>query len=116
MDEHSSDQVKYCSALYSHIGKEKRREQTEMRFHIKERTWSPPEVLIVRDDEGSAVFEIRGAFANLKDDLVLFDRATAQELARAYIRQHMPSLSLHYEISRNGQVWASMHDRFRLFH
>ena len=87
-----------------------------MRFHIKERTWGPSEVFIVRDDEGSAIFEIRGAFANLDDDLVLIDRATAQELARAHIRQHMPSLALHYEIYRNGQMWVHMHDRFRLFH
>jgi hypothetical protein len=74
-----------------------------MRFLIKERTWSPPEVFIVSDDEGSAVFEIREVFANLKGDLVLFDRARAHQLARAHIRQHMPSLSLHYENSRNGQ-------------
>jgi membrane-associated phospholipid phosphatase len=28
----------------------------------------------------------------------------------------MPSLALHYEIHRNGRLWANMHDRFRFFH
>jgi uncharacterized protein YxjI len=87
-----------------------------MRYHIKERAWSLPEVFIVRDDEGSAVFEIRGAFVNIDDDLVLIDSSTSQELARVHIRQNMPSLTLHYEIHRNGQLWAHLHDRFRLFH
>ncbi len=87
-----------------------------MRFHIKERAWSLPEVFVVRDDAGNAVFEIRGAFVNIDDDLVLIDRSTRQELARAHIKQHMPSLALHYEIYRNGQLWAHIHDRFRLFH
>jgi uncharacterized protein YxjI len=87
-----------------------------MRYHIKERAWSLPEDFIVRDDEGSAVFEIRGAFVNIDDDLVLIDCSTSQELARAHIRQNMPSLTLHYEIHRNDQLWANLHDRFRLFH
>lgn len=71
---------------------------------------------MVRDDGGSAVFEIRGAFMNIDDDLVLIDSSTSQELARAHIRQNMPSLTLHYEIHRKGQLWAHLHDRFRLFH
>jgi uncharacterized protein YxjI len=32
------------------------------------------------------------------------------------VKQHMPSLALHYEIHRNGRLWANMHDRFRFFH
>ncbi len=87
-----------------------------MRYHIKEREWSFPEDFIVRDDGGSAVFEIRGAFVNIDDDLVLIDRSTSQELARAHIRQHVPTLTLRYEIYRNDQLWAHLHDRFRLFH
>jgi uncharacterized protein YxjI len=87
-----------------------------MRYHMKERAWSLPEDFIVRDDGGSAVFEIRGAFVNIDDDLVLIDSSTSQELARVHIRQNMPSLTLRYEIHRNGQLWARMHDRFRLFH
>ena len=87
-----------------------------MRFHIKERTSGPSEAFTVRDENGSDAFEIRGAFAKLDDDLVLIDRATTQELARAHIKQRMPSLELNYEIYRNGQLWARMHDRFRLFH
>ena len=87
-----------------------------MRFHIKERAWSLPEDFVVRDDDGSAVFEIRGAFVNIDDDLVLIDRSRRQELARAHVKQHMPTLALHYEIQRNGRLWANMHDRFRFFH
>lgn len=87
-----------------------------MRFHIKERAWSLPEDFVVRDDDGSAVFEIRGAFVNINDDLVLIESSTRQELARAHVKQHMPSLALHYEIHRNGQLWANMHDRFMFFH
>lgn len=88
----------------------------EMRFHIKERAWSLPEPFIVSDDAGSAVFEVRGTFSTIYDDLVLIDRATGQELARAHIRQHPLLLTLHYEIYHNGQLWFSMLDRFRLFH
>lgn len=87
-----------------------------MRYHIKERAWSLPEDFVVRDDDGSAVFEIRGAFENIDDDLVLIDRSTRQEMARAHVKQHMPSLALQYEIHRNGRLWANMHDRFRFFH
>ena len=116
MDEHSGDHLNTAQHSTHTQRKEKKRELTEMRFHMKERTWDPPEVFIVRDDECSALFEICGEFANIDDDLVLIDRATAQELARAHIRQHMPSLTLHYAVYRNGQVWAHMHDRFRLFH
>jgi uncharacterized protein YxjI len=47
-----------------------------MRYHIKERAWSLPEDFVVLDDDGSAIFEIRGAFVNIDDDLVLIDRST----------------------------------------
>lgn len=87
-----------------------------MRFHIKERAWSLPEPFIVSDDAGSAVFEVRGTFSTIDDDLVMIDRVMGQELARAHIRQHPLLLTLHYEIYRNGQLWFSMLDRFRLFH
>ena len=88
----------------------------ETRFHIKERAWSLPEPFIVSDDAGSAVFEVRGTFSTIEDDLVLVDRATKQELARAHIRQNPLLLTLHYEIYRNGQLWGSILDRFRHFH
>jgi uncharacterized protein YxjI len=104
------------SVVLVSIGERKRRYPTEMRFHIKERGWSLSEAFVVRDDVGSAVFEIRGAFVNINDDLVLIDRSTSKELARAHIRQHPLLLALHYEIYLNGQLWASMLDRFRLFH
>ena len=95
---------------------EKRRYPVETRFHIKERAWSLPEPFIVSDDAGSAVFEVRGAFSTIDDDLVLIDPAAGQEVARAHIREHPLLLTLHYEIYRGGRLWASMLDRFRPFH
>ncbi len=87
-----------------------------MRFHIKERGWSLPQPFVVSDDAGSVVFEIRGTFANIDDDLVLIDCAMRRELARARIRQNPLLLTLHYEIYCNGKLWASMLDQVRLFH
>ncbi len=94
----------------------KRRYLTEMRYHIKERAWSLPEAFSVRDDGGSAVIEIRGSFVNIDDDLVLIDGSTSQELARVHMKQNPLLLTLHYEIHRNGQLWAKLRDRFRFFH
>jgi uncharacterized protein YxjI len=84
-----------------------------MRFHIRERAWTLTEAFVVRDDAGNAVFEVRGKFFHIGDDLVIFDRYSGQELAR--IKQRVLSLMPHYEIYRNGQPWASMHEQFRLF-
>ncbi len=84
-----------------------------MRYHIRERAWSLTEAFVVRDDSGNAVFEIRGKFFHIGDDLVMFDRHTGQELV--HIKQRVLSLLPHYEIYRNGQHWASMHEQFRLF-
>src|SRR5215467_3651373 len=83
-----------------------------MRFHIRERAWTLTEAFVVRDDAGNAVFEVRGKFFHIGDDLVIFDRSSGQELAR--IKQRVLSLMPHYEIYRNGQHWASMHEQFRL--
>src|SRR5260370_27833206 len=84
-----------------------------MRFHIRERAWTLTEAFVVREDAGNAVFEVRGKFFHIGDDLVIFDRYSGQELAR--IKQRVLSLMPHYEICRNGQPWASMHEQFRLF-
>lgn len=84
-----------------------------MRFHIRERAWSLTEAFLVRDDAGQPVFEIRGKFFHIGDDLVMFDVRTGQELV--HIKQRVLSLLPHYEIYRNGQLWASMHEQFRLF-
>ncbi len=51
-----------------------------MRFHIKEWAWSLPEPFVVSNDAGSTVFEVRGTFATIDDDL-LVDHSTGQELA-----------------------------------
>jgi len=84
-----------------------------MRFHIRERAWSLTEAFVVRDDTGQPVFEVRGKFFHIGDDLVMFDIRTGQELV--HIKQRLLSLLPHYEIYRNGQLWASMHEQFRLF-
>jgi uncharacterized protein YxjI len=84
-----------------------------MRYHIRERAWSLTEAFVVRDDAGNAVFEVRGKFFHIGDNLVMYDRYTGQELVQ--IRQRVLSLLPHYEIYRNGQHWASMHEQFRLF-
>lgn len=84
-----------------------------MRFHIKERAWSLTEAFVVRDDGGNPVFEVRGKFFHVGDNLIIYDCRTGQELAQ--IKQHILSLLPHYEIYRNGQHWASMHEQFRLF-
>ena len=84
-----------------------------MRFHIRERAWSLTEAFVVRDDAGQPVFEVRGKFFHIGDDLVMFDIRTGQELV--HIKQRLLSLLPHYEIYRNGQLWASMHEQFGLF-
>ena len=84
-----------------------------MRFYIKEKVWSPTEAFVVRDDAGNAVFEIRGKFFHIGDDLVMVDSSTGQELI--HIQQHVLSLMPLYEMYRNGQLLASVHEQFRLF-
>lgn len=84
-----------------------------MRYHIRERAWSLTEAFVVRDDSSNPVFEIRGKFFHIGDNLVMFDRYTGQELV--HIKQRVISLMPHYEIYRDGQLWASMHEQFRLF-
>ena len=84
-----------------------------MRYHIRERAWSLTEAFVVRDDAGNPVFEVRGKFFHIGDDLVMFDRYSGQELV--HIKQRVLSLLPHYEIYRNGQHWASMHEQFKLF-
>ena len=84
-----------------------------MRYHLRERAWSLTEDFVIRDDGGNAVFEVRGKFFHIGDDLVLFDRYNRQELA--HIKQRLVSLLPHYDIYRGGQHWASVSEQFRLF-
>lgn len=84
-----------------------------MRYHIKERAWSLTEAFIVRDDAGRSVLEVRGKFFHIGDNLVIFDTYSGQEVAQ--IKQHLISLMPNYEIFRNGQHWASVHEQFRFF-
>src|SRR6266480_982506 len=50
---------------------------------------------------------------HIGDDLVMYDRYSGQELV--HIKQRVLSLLPRYEIYRNGQHWATMHEQFRLF-
>jgi uncharacterized protein YxjI len=84
-----------------------------MRFHIRERAWSLTEAFVIRDDRGDAVFEVRGKFFHIGDDLVLFDRHSHRELV--HIKQRLLSLLPSYDIYRDGQHWANVHEQFRLF-
>lgn len=70
-----------------------------MRFHIRERAWSLTEAFVVRDDAGNPVFEVRGKFFHIGDNLVLFDRYTGQELV--HIKQCILSL-----LFKGGYLWA----------
>ncbi len=84
-----------------------------MRYHMRERAWSLTEAFIIRDDAGNAVLEVRGKFFHIGDDLVMFDRYSGQEVV--HIKQRVLSLLPRYEIYRNGQPWADVHEQFRLF-
>jgi uncharacterized protein YxjI len=84
-----------------------------MRYHIRERAWSLAESFVVRDEAGQMVFDIKGKFFHIGDDLVMYDRFTGQPLV--HIKQRILSLLPRYEIYRNDQHWASIHEQFRLF-
>lgn len=84
-----------------------------MRYHLRERAWRLTEDFVVRDDRGNAVFEVRGKFFHIGDDLVVFDRSSGQEVA--HIKQRVISLLPHYDIYRGGQHCASVSEQFRLF-
>ncbi len=84
-----------------------------MRYHMRERAWSLTEAFVVRNDAGQPIFEVRGKFFHIGDNLVMYDCYTGQELVQ--IKQHVLSLLPHYEMYRNGQHWASMHEQLRLF-
>ena len=84
-----------------------------MRFHLKERAWSLTEAFVVRDDAGNPVIEIRGKFFHIGDNLLMYDRASGEELAQ--IKQRLISLLPSYDIYRNGEHWANVHEQFRIF-
>ncbi|HZR38555.1 MAG TPA: LURP-one-related family protein [Ktedonobacteraceae bacterium] len=84
-----------------------------MRYHLRERLWSLTEDFVVRDDAGNPVFEIRGKFFHIGDNLVMYDRYSGQELVQ--IKQQILSLLPSYNIYRNGQHWAHVHEQIHLF-
>jgi uncharacterized protein YxjI len=84
-----------------------------MRYHLKERAWSLTEAFLVRNDAGKPVFDIRGKFFHIGDDLVLYDHQSRQELI--HLKQRLLSLLPSYDIYRNGQHLANVHEQFRFF-
>src|SRR5215467_6708872 len=93
--------------------KKQTRRILEMRYHLKERAWTLAEAFLVRDDAGNPIFEIRGKFFHIGDDLVMYDLYNRQEVV--HIKQRIISLLPQYEIYRKGQHWTCMHEQFRLF-
>ena len=65
-----------------------------MRYHLRERAWHLTEDFLVRDDAGQVVFEIRGKFFHIGDDLLMFDRYTRQEVVRIKQRVSISTAAL----------------------
>lgn len=84
-----------------------------MRFYIKERLWTLREAFIVRDEHGRPVFEVKGKFFHIGDNLRLIDLANHEEAA--HIKQRVLTLTPHYEIYQNGAHWASLHEKLLHF-
>ena len=80
-----------------------------MKFHIKERAWTIREEFIVRDQGGAPVFKVKGKFFHIGDNLLIIDLGSHDEVA--HIKQKVLHLKPHYEIYRNGEHWASMHEK-----
>ncbi|GCE28226.1 hypothetical protein KDA_37100 [Dictyobacter alpinus] len=84
-----------------------------MRYHLREHAWGLTDTFTVRDDAGNAVFEIHGKFFHIGDNLIIRDSYSGQDLIQ--IKQHMLSLKPSYDIYRNGEHWANVHEQFHLF-
>src|SRR6266568_11911 len=80
-----------------------------MKFHIKEKAWSFREKLIVRDEQGNPIYEIKGKFFHIGDNLVIHNLSTHEE--SAHIKQHVMHVTPHYEIYHQGAKWASLHEK-----
>jgi uncharacterized protein YxjI len=85
-----------------------------MRYHVKERAWSLTGDFDVRDEGGNPVFEVRGKFLSIGDNLTLFDRSSGQKLV--HIKQRVLSLLPKYNLyNGNEEHWGSVSQRFALF-
>jgi uncharacterized protein YxjI len=84
-----------------------------MRYHMRERAWSLTEAFIVRDDRGQPVFEIRGKFFHIGDNLLMYEQHSDQPVVQ--IKQQVLSLLPCYDIYRNGQHWARVNEQLSLF-
>jgi uncharacterized protein YxjI len=84
-----------------------------MRYHLRERAWSLTNDFIIRNDRGDAVFEVKGKFFHIGDNLRLIDRRSGEELV--HIKQRVISLLPCYDIEHNGQHVARVHEQIHLF-
>lgn len=84
-----------------------------MRYHLRERAWSLTEAFLVRDDAGRPVFEIRGKFFHIGDNLMMYEHHSGQPVVQ--IKQRVLSLLPCYDIYRNDQHWARVNEQLQLF-
>ncbi|GHO85026.1 LURP-one-related/scramblase family protein [Dictyobacter formicarum] len=84
-----------------------------MRYHLREHAWGLTDNFTVRDDAGNDVFDIHGKIFHMGDNLVVRDHYTGQELV--HIKQKLISFRPSYDIYRNGEHWANVHEQFHLF-
>ncbi len=71
-----------------------------MKFHIKKRAWSIREEFVVRDQQGTPVFKVKGKFFHVGDNLVIHELASREEVA--HIKQKVIALAPHYEVYHQG--------------
>ncbi|MEO7022511.1 MAG: LURP-one-related family protein [Ktedonobacteraceae bacterium] len=83
-----------------------------MKFHIKKQAWTLQEKFTVQDEGGTPVFEIKGKFFHIGDNLVVHDLGSHEEVA--HIKQKVVALTPHYEIYHKGKQWVGLHEK--LFH
>jgi uncharacterized protein YxjI len=84
-----------------------------MRYHLRERAWSLTESFTIKDEQGHEVFEVRGKFFHIGDNLVLIDRHSGQQLLQ--IKQKLISIRPSYDIYRGGEHWGNVHEQLHLF-
>ena len=84
-----------------------------MRFYLRERAWTLRDQFLVRDQDGQAVFKVVGKFFHIGDNLSVIDLASNAEVA--HVKQRLIALTPHYEIYRDGQHWASLHEKMLHF-
>jgi uncharacterized protein YxjI len=80
---------------------------------VRERAWSLTESFKVKDERGHEVFEVRGKFFHIGDNLIMTDRQSGQQLLQ--IKQKLISIRPSYDLYRNGEHWGNVHEQIHLF-